>query len=45
MRALTSAVISFEILIIILFIPAALQNDSINSRFIISTSIGLIIFQ
>ena len=44
MRALTSAVVSFEILIIILFIPAALQNDSINSRLIIFTSIGLIVF-
>lgn len=44
MRALTSAVISFEILILILFIPAALQNDAVDSNFIIYTSIVLIIF-
>lgn len=44
MRALNSAVISFEILILILFIPAALQNDAIDSNFIIYTSIVLIIF-
>ena len=44
MRALTSAVISFEILILILFIPAALQNDVVDSNFIIYTSIVLIIF-
>ena len=44
MRALTSAVISFEILILILFIPAALQNVAVDSNFIIYTSIVLIIF-
>ncbi|MFM1825438.1 MAG: hypothetical protein RLZZ37_73 [Actinomycetota bacterium] len=44
MRALTSAVISFEILILILFIPAALQNSSSSSNLIISISIVLIIF-
>lgn len=44
MRALTSAVIGFEVLILILFIPAALQNDSVDSNFIIYTSIALIIF-
>lgn len=44
MRALNSAVISFEILILILFIPAALQNDAVDSNFIIYTSIVLIIF-
>ncbi len=44
MRALTSAVISFEILIIILFIPAALQNDELDSNLIIYTSLVLIIF-
>jgi len=43
-RALTSAVISFEILILILFIPAALQNVAVDSNFIIYTSIVLIIF-
>ena len=44
MRALTSAVIGFEVLILILFIPAALQNDSVDSNFIIYTSTALIIF-
>ncbi len=44
MRALTSAVISFEILILILFIPAALQNTEVNSTFMVYTSIFLILF-
>ena len=44
MRALTSAVIGFEILILILFIPAALQNELVNSNFIVYSSIVLILF-
>jgi choline-glycine betaine transporter len=44
MRALTSAVIGFEILILILFIPAALQNELVNSNFIVYSSIFLILF-
>lgn len=44
MRALTSAVISFELLIIILFIPAALQKESLQPNLIITISIFLLIF-
>ncbi len=41
MRALTSSVISFELLILILFIPAALQNESVETSLIIATSTTL----
>ena len=44
MRALTSAVISFEILILILFIPAALQKVVVTNNFIVYISVFLIIF-
>ena len=43
MRALTSSVLAFEIIVVILFIPAAIQESSMSFSNLIFISLGLIL--
>ena len=43
MRALTSSVLAFEIIVVILFIPAAIQESSMSLSNLIFISLGLIL--
>ena len=43
MRVLTSSVLAFEIIVVILFIPAAIQESSMSFSNLIFISLGLIL--
>ena len=43
MRALTSSVLAFEIIVVILFLPAAIQESSMSLSNLILISLGLIL--